>query len=314
MDVDCDGPSSARRRRRERRLRSWLRHERMTVAAALAEALHHSSLKVGAAPNNAPRSQKTARAGGEHPGVLKEPEVQLEAATVGLAASTPLLVVASLAGGDDVDATTVSFLLSVALTKKKEEEKEKEEKEKEAEEVKAREERKAMLEEKMLVINRRVRDGTATPAEEAAWRRWMGIAPSSSSSSSGKRKKKRKKKFRSLPLVPLPVMDAPVIINDESQQSKKFEFMVPQTQFIDDVWTFSLCNNKYVVFWYRKLWSFRSCSSSLAVDTTVFTQKLIPMVQTAQQIMEILQLLLFLVADFSVVRVVQVVDFRCAGV
>ena len=72
---------------------------------------------------------------------------------------------------------------------------------------------------------------------------------------------------RSLPLVPLLAMDAPVIINDESQQSKKFEFMVPRTQFFDDVWTFSLCNrDRYVVLWYRKLRSFRSCSSSLAVD------------------------------------------------
>ena len=43
-----------------------------------------------------------------------------------------------------------------------------------------------------------------------------------------------------------------MIINDESQQSKKFEFMVPQTQFIDDVWTFSLCNDRYVVFLVQK--------------------------------------------------------------
>ena len=84
---------------------------------------------MGAVPNNAPRSQKTARASGEHPGVLKELEVQLEAGTVGyVAASAPLLVVASLAGGDDVDATTVQFLLRKTLVlKKKEEEKEKEE-------------------------------------------------------------------------------------------------------------------------------------------------------------------------------------------
>ena len=46
-------------------------------------------------------------------------------------------------------------------------------------------------------------------------------------------------------------------------------------------------------FWYRKLWSFRSCCSSLAVDIPFVPQKLIPMVQSAQQIMEILQLLLF---------------------
>ena len=36
----CD---SAAMRRRQRRLRSWLRHERMTVAMALAEKLHHSA-------------------------------------------------------------------------------------------------------------------------------------------------------------------------------------------------------------------------------------------------------------------------------
>ena len=117
-----------------------------------------------------------------------------------MAAPGPLLVVASLAGGDEVDATTVSYLLSVALAKKKEEEeKETEVKEKEAEEVKAREERKAKFEEKMLVINRRVRDGAATPAEEAAWRRWMGIAPGSSSSTSGKRRKRKKRRKRRTP-------------------------------------------------------------------------------------------------------------------
>ena len=98
-------------------------------------------------------------------------------------------------------------------------------------------------------------------------------------------------------------MDAPVIINDESQQSKKFEFTVPQTQFIDDVWTFSLCNGRYVVFWYRKLWLFRSCSSPLAVNIPFVPQTPIPMVQSAQQIMEIPQLLLILVVDVTVVRV-----------
>ena len=35
--------SGAAQRRRQRRLRSWLRHERMTVGMALAESTHHSS-------------------------------------------------------------------------------------------------------------------------------------------------------------------------------------------------------------------------------------------------------------------------------
>ena len=61
--------------------------------------------------------------------------MQLEAATVGyVAAGAPLLVVASLAGGDDVDATTVSFLLRKTLVLKEEEEKERRRKKEEEEE------------------------------------------------------------------------------------------------------------------------------------------------------------------------------------
>ena len=75
MDVDCAGTSSARRRR-ERRLRSWLRHERMTVAMELAAATHHSSPKGGwpGVTHDALRGQTTASSGGRRPGVLKEPE------------------------------------------------------------------------------------------------------------------------------------------------------------------------------------------------------------------------------------------------
>ena len=43
MSAARDPGSSAARRRRERRLRSFLRHERMAVAMAVAEARHHSS-------------------------------------------------------------------------------------------------------------------------------------------------------------------------------------------------------------------------------------------------------------------------------
>ena len=59
--VARDFGSSAARRRRERRLRSWLRHERMTVRMELAAALHHSSFR-GAGPEtyDASRSQMTA--------------------------------------------------------------------------------------------------------------------------------------------------------------------------------------------------------------------------------------------------------------
>ena len=51
---DGSGGTGSARRRRERRLRSMLRHERMSVATALAESSHHSAQR-----------QKTARAGRE---------------------------------------------------------------------------------------------------------------------------------------------------------------------------------------------------------------------------------------------------------
>ena len=70
MDVDRDdagGGTGSARRRRERRLRSFLRHERMAVAMALSEFKHHSS-----------RGQRKDRAGGEvrvelHGGVPEAP-------------------------------------------------------------------------------------------------------------------------------------------------------------------------------------------------------------------------------------------------
>ena len=44
MSTACvDIAVGAARRRRERRLRSWLKHERLTVAMALAEASHHTA-------------------------------------------------------------------------------------------------------------------------------------------------------------------------------------------------------------------------------------------------------------------------------
>ena len=51
---EAGGGTGSARRRRERRLRSMLRHERMSVAMALAESTHHSAQR-----------QKTARAGEE---------------------------------------------------------------------------------------------------------------------------------------------------------------------------------------------------------------------------------------------------------
>ena len=61
--ADVDRSTGAAKRRRERRLRSWWRHEWMSVAAALVEATHHSFPKGGwSVTHNAPRGPKTASA------------------------------------------------------------------------------------------------------------------------------------------------------------------------------------------------------------------------------------------------------------
>ena len=57
MPVHGDGASGAAKRRRERRLRSWWRHEAQSVQAAVVSALHHSR-DVGPAKNEALRGQK----------------------------------------------------------------------------------------------------------------------------------------------------------------------------------------------------------------------------------------------------------------
>ena len=55
----ADGGTGSAHRRRERWLRSWLRHEQQSIAAVLATVTHHSFDKVGTA-RGVPRNQKTA--------------------------------------------------------------------------------------------------------------------------------------------------------------------------------------------------------------------------------------------------------------
>ena len=78
--------ATAAARRRQRRLRSWLRHERMTVAMTLAEMTHHTSprgpkmARVGEEvvhdAHEALRGQKTPPPGTQ-PAALREPGLQL---------------------------------------------------------------------------------------------------------------------------------------------------------------------------------------------------------------------------------------------
>ena len=55
----ADGGTGSARRRRERRLRSWLRHEQQSIAAVLAAVTHHSFGKLGTA-SGVLRNRKTA--------------------------------------------------------------------------------------------------------------------------------------------------------------------------------------------------------------------------------------------------------------
>ena len=98
-------------------------------------------------------------------------------------------MVASLAGGDEVDATTVSFLLREHLKLRKKEKDEEERRRKREE---------AQHEARMRELDRRVWAGEQlNPAESYAWRKWAGHLPSEP-----RRKKKRKKK--KLPRAPRP--------------------------------------------------------------------------------------------------------------
>ena len=106
-------------------MRSCWHHEQVSIAAAVAAALHHSARpvtykaprgqktateEVEKTTHNVPWHQKTPLPGGR-PGVLKDPAPR-GAVTVGcVAAPGPLLVVPVVRGDDDVDGTTLRFLL-----------------------------------------------------------------------------------------------------------------------------------------------------------------------------------------------------------
>ena len=138
----ADGAGTSAMRRRQRRLRSWLRHERQTVAMELAAALHHSRdvgpgthaglraqkaassrEEAGVETHNAPRGLKTPPPGMRPEQLPEAPGPQRCDRTVrGTSVGAPVLAVQSLRGFDGVDDTAAKFLLRQALKKKKEEE------------------------------------------------------------------------------------------------------------------------------------------------------------------------------------------------
>ena len=206
----ADGAGTSAMRRRQRRLRSWLRHERQTVAMELAAALHHSR-DVGPGTHAGLRAQKAAssreEAGVETHNALRglktlppgmRPEQLPEAPgpqrcdrTVrGTSVGAPVLAVQSLRGFDGVDDTAAKFLLRQALKKKEEEEEDWR-----LSVAKRNEEEKE--ERRMKRINEMLRLELPVSSEEReAWRRWIA---SSSSSSSGKRRKRKRRRKRKVP-------------------------------------------------------------------------------------------------------------------
>ena len=88
VGLTADGAGTSAMRRRQRRLRAMLRHERQTVAMELAAALHHSR-DAGPGTYDGLRAQKTASSG-KRPGVLSEPEAQVGAVMVGYVAALGL--------------------------------------------------------------------------------------------------------------------------------------------------------------------------------------------------------------------------------
>ena len=130
--VGVDGAGAARRRR-ERLLRSMLRHERQTVAMELAAALHHS---LGVRPDvsyKAPRGQKTASSARGCPDVLAEAGVQggsVAPRFPDAGVPTPAMLVLSGRVAELVDPSALGYLTASALeaNRKEEEEEEKEEK------------------------------------------------------------------------------------------------------------------------------------------------------------------------------------------
>ena len=171
-------------RRRQRRLREFLRHERLSVAMALAETLHHSSEGGGAARGATGRGPRVVRrptgTGATSPGDAASTTVRGLKAAARVSAGVLSVAPPALAplAAEGVDTSTLRFLAKAALDDVRMLEEEAVRR-KVTEEAKAKEERKAKYEAKMQVINRRVRDGTATPAEEAAWWRWIGIEAAS---------------------------------------------------------------------------------------------------------------------------------------
>ena len=174
VERDVGGGTGSARRGRERRLRSFLRHDRMAVELHLAEALHHSS---GASlepvverreeevedevVHDAPRGQEQPPPA-MRPGSLSDPgPTQQVAATVGyVAAWVPRLTPVVLVQDAVHDDKSLAWLLKRTLDERQREKEEAEE----AEAVKQLEVVLAEAEDKLLVALEEFWDSPSRPS------------------------------------------------------------------------------------------------------------------------------------------------------
>ena len=296
-------------RRRERRLRSWAKHERQTVAMAPAEALHHS----------APRRPKTASAR-MRPGVLEDPEPRREtehglyAAPRGLkppSPGVPSLATPLLAGQatEVLDASTLAFLTRAVLEEKKKAEVEKEERMR-------RQRRQSLVQDALFAVPAWNRSDAEFSRIEtlASEHRSLDSTSSSSSSQPGrrKRKKKRKKKVRSsrvhqrqVPAVRSVHLLALVLpVATQRQVPIVHSFMLP-VQLVDKVLDVPVVVLRQVPgSMVQKTGVVPQLQFITVVDTPFVAQMLIPMVLAA---MESPQLRVDRAVDASIMQVVQVI-------
>ena len=219
----CDATSAAKRRR-ERRLRAWLRHERQSIALHLAEALHHSA---GSSRTKVVGRREGEEVEGGRNGALRRqmpppgtrPAAMMEPMSQGFWPGAPrqpghvvpslsLLVLADTTA-DGVDSSTLRFLAAAALYSRKLEEEEKMQREEEEEEL--RRLRKIPLNQltplqrqKLACWMEKEKEKAKEKEEPKALEKEKakaadGILPSTSSSSSRiKRKRKKRRRKRTL--------------------------------------------------------------------------------------------------------------------
>ena len=138
----CERITGAAMRRWERRLRSRAKHERLSIAMALAEKLHHSAQTV-MEQHDAPRGQAMASAAGEGEEykknalykALRGQKTPLPGMRTVSTAPVPQVALSDLGGEVVHDATMVDFLVRQTLLKREEEKRKEKEKVKEQEAV-----------------------------------------------------------------------------------------------------------------------------------------------------------------------------------